>query len=153
MQATVAGLSGRSHRSRFSNSRRSVVQAEGNELVENLLTGMQGRHARHGRKGQGHPSGADAIAQLNAVIAIAERNRQIPLGAVAIDGNFLEGVGMGAAVLHAGHISKAKAEAAGPFFLSPLAIVVGDLPKHVGPLGITGQEDHAGLGCGECRWG
>ena len=64
---------------------------------------------------------------------------------MAIDRNFLEGVGMGAAVLHAGHIGKSQAEAAGSFLLGTLAIVVGDLPEHVGPLGIAGKEDHTGF--------
>ena len=32
--------------------------------------------------------------------------------------------------------------------MSPLAVIVGDLPEHVGPLGIARQEDHAGLAGG-----
>ena len=55
-------------------------------------------------------------------------------------------VWVSAAVLHAGHIGKAKAETAGAFFC---LIVIGDLPEHVGPLGITGEKNDTGLTGGQ----
>ena len=99
---------------------------------------MQGRNAGHGREGQRHPGAVDPVAEFDAIVAVTQGNREVPLGAVAVDRNFLEGVRMGTAVLHAGHIGQAQAEAAGTFLLGPLAVCIGDFPEHIRPLGVPG---------------
>ena len=107
MQAAVAGLDG-GQRSRFRWGW-AGLEAEGYELIHDLFAGVEGRDPSDGREGQRHPGAVDPVAQLDAVIAVAERHGEIPLSAVAIDGNFLQGVGMGDTVLHAGDIRQAQA--------------------------------------------
>ena len=53
---------------------------------------------------------------------------------------------MGTAVLHAGHVGKAKAQVASPIPLGALAVEVSDLPEDVGPLGVSRQKHHPGFG-------
>ena len=45
-----------------------------------------------------------------------------------------------------GHIADAQTELASTSGFSRTAAVRGDLPEHIGPLGITGQKHHPGLG-------
>ena len=70
---------------------------------------------------------------------------------MTVDGDFLEGVGMGIAVLHAGYVSQAQAKSAGAVLLGHLAIGVGNFPEHVGPLGVARQEHHAGVAAAHGR--
>jgi hypothetical protein len=52
------------------------------------------------------------------------------------------------AAAESGHISDAQAQLAGARLERLLAVVLADLPEHIGPLGITGQEHNPCL-CGD----
>ena len=84
---------------------------------------MERRNARHRGVGQGDPAtGVDPVAEFDAVVPIAEGHRQVPLGGMAIDRHFLQGVRVHATVAHAGDVGHAQAELVGTVLERLLAI-------------------------------
>ena len=146
VQATVRDRGGGLDRPR---RRGTGLQGEGHELVDDVLAGTKGGHSGHGGEGQGHPTtaGALAVAQFHPIVPVAQGNRQIPLGGMTVDHNLLEGVGVGGAGRHPGHIRHPQTELTGACGQGGLPIAVGDFPEHVGPLRIPGQKHQAGFRC------
>ena len=67
---------------------------------------------------------------------------------MAIDHYFLHGVLVGSTSTKTGHIHNSKYQLAGTVGHRLATVGVGELPKHVGPLGIPGQKYNCRLGGG-----
>ena len=66
---------------------------------------MEGWNAGHSREGKGAPAGAGhPIAKLHPVIAVTEGHRQVPLGGMAVDNHFHQGVLVGRSAAKARYI-------------------------------------------------
>ena len=153
VQAFVEVAVGGIHRTGQGAGAGGDLEGEGDELIEDLLAGMQGRHAGRGGKTQGEPASSHlAVAQLNPIVAVAHRHRQVPLGGMAVDRDLLKGMEMAGAAAQAGDIGHPQAELAGTRGQGLTTIPVGNVPEHIGPLGIPRQEHHLGLGVRSGGW-
>ena len=64
---------------------------------------------------------------------------------MAVDRDLLHRVGVAGATAQPRHIRHPQAELGGAHLEGLLAVGLGDFPEHIGPLGIAGQEDNAGI--------
>ena len=115
MQAGIGGFDRGGGQAGGGGGGRRGVEGKGDELIEDLLTGVEGRNAGDGGEGQGHPAAgaALAVAEFNAVVAVAEGDGQIPLGGMAVDHHLLKGMGVGGAAGQSGDIGDPQAELGG----------------------------------------
>ena len=67
---------------------------------------------------------------------------------MAVNHNFLHGVLVGSTSTKTGYINNSKYQLAGTVCHRLATVGVGELPKHVGPLGIAGQKYNCRLGVG-----
>jgi len=89
-------------------------QRERNELIKDLLAGMQGGNPGRCGEAQRNPAPTHlAIAHLNAVIPITHRNREVPLGGMAVDRHLLQGCGVWVARRKAGDVGDPQTKLAG----------------------------------------
>ena len=95
--------------------------------------------------GQRQPAArGQPIPELDAVVTICQGNGQVPLAALGIDDEFLQGMGMAGAPRKTGHICHPQAELSSTSGRGTLAISAADFPEDIGPLRITRQKHHLG---------
>ena len=120
------------------------LPGDGHEVVFNPVGGIHGGNVDGQRPGQHQPATIVAqVADLGHVVAIADRNGQIPLPSHFVALVLLQTVGSLGAEVNAGDIVEAQGQTRPALAPQLVFVGMGNIPVGVGPLGVAGHEHNA----------